>query len=89
MDLNAYRDEVKAFLQRMNAPDEGIATKIKFLEEEFALLKSAVGANDPDKIQHQVYDMLFQLFTVAAEYDFDLVAEWNMGRERKEQKYIE
>ena len=89
MDLNAYRDEVKAFLQRMNAADEGIATKLKFLEEEFALLKSAASVGDTEKIRHQVYDMLFQLFTVAAEYDFDLVAEWNMGRERKEQKYIE
>jgi hypothetical protein len=39
-------------------------------------------------MRHQVYDMLFLLFEIAAQRGFDLDAEWNRGRERKEKKYF-
>jgi hypothetical protein len=76
-------------MQKMNAPNDGVKPKIGWLEEEFKLLKAAVDENDLNKSRHQVYDMLFLLFEVSADYNFDLDKEWDLGRERKQKKYID
>lgn len=41
-----------------------------------------------DKLRHQIYDMLFILFEIAADNKFDLDAEWDKGRQRKKEKYL-
>ena len=88
MTLNSYRDEAKDFLQKIGAQHEGVAPKVAWLEEEFQLLKSAIEADDTSEARHQVYDMLFLLFEIAADYDFDLDSEWQAGKERKQKKYL-
>jgi hypothetical protein len=85
MTLNAFRDEPSKFL-RMVDP-EGLksgADILNMLDEEFCELKRSVSR--PDRFRHQVYDMLFLLFELAAKFNFDLDLEWNAGRDRK-QKY--
>lgn len=88
MTLNAYRDEARDFMGAIGAPGEGPEPKIAWLDEEFRLLKGAVSANEPDKIRHQIYDMLFLLFELSADYGFDLDGEWAPGRRRKGKKYL-
>jgi len=88
MNLNSYRDEVKDFLEKANFSDQGTASKLKWLEDEFQLLKDSVGANKADRIRHQIYDMLFLLFEISIDYDFDLESEWSIGRAKKRKKYL-
>jgi len=88
MSLNVYRDEVREFLEKAHFSDQGTKQKIEWLEEEFQLLKDAVDANETDKIKHQIYDMLFLLFEISVDYEFDLDGEWNLGRDKKQKKYI-
>ena len=88
MSLNLYRIEARDFLEKMNALNGGTEQKIKWLEDEFQLLKDAVKLDETDKIRHQIYDMLFLLFEISADYNFDLDDEWSIGRERKRQKYL-
>ena len=86
--LNNYRDEAKDFLQKIRAVNESAEIKLDWLEEEFHLLKGAINKEERDKIRHQIYDMLFLLFEISADYDFDLDSEWNIGRQRKQVKYL-
>jgi len=88
MSLNNYRDEAGDFLKKISATDDGSNTKekVQWLEEEFNILKEVI--DSPDKLRHQIYDMLFILFEIASDYKFDLDNEWNKGRKRKEEKYI-
>jgi hypothetical protein len=86
MSLNDYRNEARDFLQRIDA-DSNMGGILKMLDEEFVLLKKSIG--DPGASCHQVYDMLFILFEIAAIGDFDLDREWQHGRERKRQKYFD
>ncbi|WMJ87165.1 hypothetical protein [Anaerocolumna sp. MB42-C2] len=88
MTLNDYKDEAKDFLIKINAINEGTAIKLNWLEEEFLLLKDATNKEEKDKIRHQIYDMLFLLFELSADYDFDIDSEWNLGRQRKLEKYL-
>lgn len=88
MPLNTYRDEVKAFLAAMGAQGGGDEQKLAWLEEEFALLREASAAGDDARMRHQIYDMLFLLFELAAEHDFDLDEEWRSGAARKREKYL-
>ena len=87
MSLNNYRDEARDFLEKIGVKNNDIEGKIKMLEEEFDLLKESI--NEPEKLNHQIYDMLFLLFEIASESNFDIDAEWNKGRIRKQKKYIE
>lgn len=88
MSLNGYRDEAEDFLKKIGAKNDGSDTKVKvnMLEEEFNILKEVI--DNPDKLKHQIYDMLFILFEIASDHKFDLDNEWNKGRKRKEEKYI-
>lgn len=88
MTLNTYRDEVKEFLTRMDSLDGDNEEKIKWLNEEFELFKMAVSNSERAKIQHQLYDMLYLLFEIAADNDFDLDIEWNAGMKKKQIKYL-
>ena len=88
MSLNSYKIEARDFLEKMNALNQGTEKKVKWLEEEFQLLKDSIELNDESKIRHQIYDMLFLLFEISADYDFDLDDEWDIGRVRKKQKYF-
>ena len=56
------------------------------LEEELNILKKVT--DNPAQLKHQIYDMLFLLFEIAADYEFDLEEEWNNGKIRKYEKYI-
>ena len=84
---NAKITGFRVFAQ-INALNQGSKQKIKWLEAEFQLLKDSIKANDKSKIGHQVYDMLFLLFEISTDYDLDLDSEWNIGREKKQKKYI-
>lgn len=86
ISLNGYRDEAEDFLKKIGAKNDGSDTKVNMLEEEFNILKEVI--DNPDKLKHQIYDMLFILFEIASDYKFDLDNEWNKGRKRKEEKYI-
>lgn len=86
MTLNHYRNEAADFLRRSGFKDDNCSTKIAMLEEEFSILKKAT--DNPEQLKHQIYDMLFLLFELAAEYEFDLDEEWNKGRIHKYNKYI-
>ncbi len=88
MSLNNYTEEARDFLEKMNALNENIELKLKWLDEEFQLLNNAVEKKDKNKIQHQIYDMLFILFEISADYNLDLDNEWNFGRKRKQEKYL-
>ena len=85
MGLNDYRDEAGDFLAKIGAAGVGIENKLIMLEEELNNLKASV--DEPDKLKHQIYDMLFLLFEIASDYCFDLDAEWNKGRNRKQKYY--
>lgn len=88
MSLNDYRDEAGVFLRKIGARNDESDTdvKINMLEEEFNILKEV--ANNPDRLKHQIYDMLFILFEIASDHKFDLDNEWNKGKRHKEEKYI-
>lgn len=86
MDLNDYRDEAGAFLTALGKDNSGIQEKIDFLETEFTLLKKV--KKEPGPLRHQLYDMLFILFEIAAQNGFDLNDEWEKGRKRKAEKYL-
>ncbi len=88
MTLNNYTEEVRKFLSNMNSDNENNKQKIEWLIEEFTLLQSAIIESDMPKVQHQVYDMLFLLFEIAAANNLDLDSEWNSGMKRKYEKYL-
>jgi len=87
LSLNNYRDEAGDFLKNIGTENKGIEEKIKWLEEEFNILKASI--DEPSKLNHQVYDMLFLLFEIAFESNMDIDKEWNNGRVRKQKKYID
>lgn len=88
MSLNEYKNEVREFLLRMGSLNGDNSQKITWLNEEFELLKKAVNSSEREKIQHQLYDMLYLLFEMAADNDFDLDKEWKIGNKRKQEKYL-
>lgn len=87
MSLNEYKNEVREFLIKMDSLNEDNQQKITWLSKEFELLKKAVNASERDKIKHQLYDMLYLIFEMAADNNFDLDKEWQKGRKRKQEKY--
>ncbi|MGV8983160.1 hypothetical protein [Clostridium sp.] len=88
MSLNEYKNEVIEFLIRMGSLNGDNHQKITWLNEEFELLKTAVNDSERDKIEHQLYDMLYLLFEIAADNNFDLDKEWQKGSKRKQEKYL-
>lgn len=85
MTLNHYRNEAAEFLKKSGFKDEDCSIKIAMLEEELSILKVT---DTPARLKHQIYDMLFLLFEIAADYEFDLEEEWDKGKIRKYDKYI-
>lgn len=88
MSLNNCRDEAGKFITAIGAGEEDVSRILGWLEEELAELKDATNSNDLPRLRHQVYDMLFLLFELAARFDLDLDAEWTAGRGRKRVKYL-
>ncbi|MDF2541585.1 MAG: hypothetical protein K0S47_1303 [Herbinix sp.] len=88
MSLNSYKEEAKDFMQKLDACNKETRLKLSWLDKEFQLLKEAVELEENEKIRHQIYDMLFLLFEIAADYDYDLDTEWSNGRKKKEEKYL-
>lgn len=87
MSLNALRDEAGRFLEAVDpAGAQPVSKIIGMLEEEFAALKASL--DDPGRLSHQVYDVLFLFFELAAKKHMDLDAQWIRGRDRK-RKYTE
>jgi len=82
MSLNAFRDEAGEFLKAVGpAGGEPIPEIVRLLDEEHAGLKASL--DDPGRLNHQVYDMLFLLFELAARRNLDLDAQWVQGRDKK------
>ena len=88
MTLNDCRDEAGAFLKAVGADEEDMSKILGWLDEEQAGLKDAADRNDLPVLRHQIYDVLFLLFELAARFDLDLDAEWAAVRERKRVKYL-
>lgn len=84
LSLNFYRDEVSEFIYKSGFSVD-IPKIFVMLDEEYSLLKESCG--DAARMQHQVYDMLFLLFEIAAKCNMDLDAEWSKGKEKKK-KYL-
>lgn len=82
MTLNDYTSEVNDFLLKMESDNENNQQKVDWLNEEFDLLQSAIEASDMPKVQHQVYDMIFLLFEIAAANNLDLDSEWQVGMKK-------
>ena len=87
MGLNDFRDEVSGFLRQVTNTTEPVSQIMDMLDREIALLKESL--NDGEHLSHQLYDVLFLLFEVAATCNLDLDSEWTQGRERKRTKYLE
>lgn len=85
--LNEYRDEAERFMRRTDDFQKDGQQKLDWLREEFDLLRAAVNRGDGEKTVHEIYDMLFLLFELAADSHADLDAEWKKGRRRKAEKY--
>jgi len=85
MGLNVYRDEVAEFIDKIAAREEPVSRVVGMLDEEITLLKESL--NDRERLKHQLYDVLFLLFAIAAMYNLDMDSEWAQGRERKQAKY--
>jgi len=80
--LNAFRDEAGAFLKAVDpAGGEPLSKIVGMLDEEIAALKTSLDA--PGRLSHQVTDVLFLSFELAAKKDVDIDREWARGRERK------
>ena len=88
MGLNNYRDEAGEFLKAIGAGDEHVSKILSWLDEELAGLKDAATRDDHPELRHQIYDVLFLLFELAARFELDLDSEWTSGRERKQAKYL-
>jgi hypothetical protein len=86
MGLNEPRDEAGAFMNAVGASSTDDGEIVRQLHDEFAELKRALSGGA--SLSHQVYDVLFLLFELAALHDLDLDAEWESGRERKRLKYL-
>lgn len=84
--LNAFRDEVMSFLEAICALEEPVERKTEMLRNEIALLEAHL--QDDCVVRHQVYDLLFLVFEIAAQCDIDLDSEWIAGRSRKQEKYL-
>jgi len=84
--LNNLKNEVRErFLDQLGEKKSTIEDLISMLEEELSLLKSVI--NDKSRFGHQIYDMLFILFTLASEHEIDLDEQWKNGWIKK-QKYL-
>lgn len=84
LSLNFYRDEVSEFFCKSGFSVD-IPQIFDMLDEEYSFLKASCG--DTDRMQHQIYDMLFLLLEIAAKYNMDLDTEWSKGKEKKK-KYL-
>lgn len=87
MDLNDYRDEAGDFLKQLHVNDPD-SKYVSMLKEELELLVEASEHNNEEKLQHQLYDLLFIIFEMAAAHNTDLNLQWENGRKRKEEKYL-
>ena len=88
MSLNSFTEEVRDFLRKVNSGNENNHQKIEWLREEFTQLQCAIERSDMPKVQHQLYDMMYLIFEIAAANDLDLDSEWKIGAERKAEKYL-
>ena len=89
MELNEYRDEAGRFIAAIGAGGQPVSKILAWLDEETAALKDAAAKGDLPVLRHQIYDVLFLLFELAARFDLDLDAEWSAGRQRKKAKYLD
>lgn len=82
MTLNIFRDEAAAFLKKVDPTgNESLSDILVPLDHEYEDLKACL--ENPARMSHQIYDMLFLLLELAANLGTDLDAEWALGRERK------
>ena len=87
MGLNAFRDETARFTASLGASALSEAELVRELDHEMKRLRACI-RRDRASLQHAVCDVLFLLFSIAAERELDLDSEWQQGREGKQQKYL-
>jgi hypothetical protein len=85
MGLNAFTDEARAFVEKIGAEES--ADEILYMIAKGAKLLERF-RDDRDGLCHQLYDLMFLLFELAAKCDFDMDAEWEKGREKKAIRYL-
>ena len=88
MSLNECRNEAGEFMAAVGTGPEHLPRILKWLDEESAELKAAADRNDLPRLRHQIYDVMFLLFELAAQHGLDLDTEWAAGRRRKQAKYL-
>lgn len=88
MSLNSYTEEVRDFLYKVELENGNNQQKMAWLKEEFEQLQCAIESSNMPKVQHQLYDMMFLLFEIAAANYLDLDTEWQAGAKRKKEKYL-
>ena len=82
MSLNEYRDEAGEFLKKVDQGNiEPISKIVKMLDNEFNELKASL--DNQNRLAHQVYDILFLIFELAAKENLDLDKQWHLGRDKK------
>ncbi len=87
MGLNQYRDEAGDFMKALGGAAYSTAAIADMLREELNLLEKAV--DDAPRLRHQIHDVLFLLFELAAIRDFDLDEEWRECLPRAYAKYVD
>ena len=85
MTLQPYIDEARAYLDRGGA--EGSVEEILYTIHKGAKLLER-GDGDREGFEHQLYDLLFLLFELAAACDVDLDAAWERGRAMKDLPHL-
>jgi hypothetical protein len=85
MGLNEFTAEARAFMENIGAQES--ADEILYMIQKGSKLLERV-RDDPDALRHQLYDLMFLLFELAAKCDFDMDAEWSRGRDKKAIRYL-
>ncbi len=85
MSLNNYRDEAGEFLRMIGNTNEPVEKILGWLDDELAALRASI--DDMPQLAHQVYDVMFLLFELAARYGLNIDEQWAQGRQRKQEKY--
>jgi hypothetical protein len=86
MGLNDFRNEAGEFLTRIGAADQPISKMLQMLDGEIKLLRNSI--DEPEMFRHQLYDVLFILFSIASIRGMNLDIEWEKGRHKKKEKYL-
>ncbi len=86
MSLMRYVEMVRQFEEKAGWSGEPLQKRVQLLQEEVDILKESL--SDAAAIQHQLYDVLFLVCSIAASSGSDLDVEWEKGWGKKHSKYL-